>query len=90
MAPLFTSPHIADAILAVLALEAIGLALHRRRTGRGPTLRAVLPFLAAGACLVLALRGALSGARWEWIAVALTGALVAHVADLSRRWPGGD
>jgi len=42
--------------------------------------------LFAGFFLVVALRLVLSGAWPGWIAVSLTVALVAHIADLSRRW----
>jgi hypothetical protein len=35
---------------------------------------------------MLALRGALVGAWWGWIAVGLLAALVAHLFDLQRRW----
>lgn len=92
MADFFGSGRAADLLLAVLALEAAGLALYRGLTGRGPALRKLAPFLVAGGFLALALRAALAGARWPWIAAALTGALVAHVRDLATRWehgPGG-
>jgi hypothetical protein len=39
--------------------------------------------------LLLALRGALSGLQWHWVALALLMALGAHVGDLSRRWQSG-
>jgi O-antigen/teichoic acid export membrane protein len=42
---------------------------------------------AAGACLLLALRAALTGAGWAWVAAALCAALIAHLFDLVRRWP---
>jgi hypothetical protein len=42
--------------------------------------------LLAGACLLMALRSALSGSGWAWIAAWLFAALVAHLADLARRW----
>lgn len=92
MADFFASGRVADLLLAVLALEGAALAAYRRLTGRGPGLRRLAPFLVAGGCLALALRGALVGAGWPWIALALLGALVAHLADLALRWerrPGG-
>jgi hypothetical protein len=42
--------------------------------------------LLAGLFLLLALRGALAGAGWRWIALALTAACLAHVTDLGYRW----
>ena len=86
MAPLFSSPAIADLVLAVLLLEGIALAVWRRRTGRGPRPGAVLPFLVAGGCLVLALRAVLAGAAWPWTAAALVGALAAHLWQLRAAW----
>lgn len=76
---------IVDVALALAAAEAVVLVLHRRRTGRGPG-AAMLPNLAAGFCLLLALRVALAGGWWLWVAACLTGALAAHAADLRGRW----
>jgi hypothetical protein len=45
-----------------------------------------LAFLLAGACLMLALRAALVGASWEWVAAPMAGAGVAHLLDLRLRW----
>jgi hypothetical protein len=85
MPDFFASPRLADLILAVLALEALVLAVRYARTGRGPSLAAAGPFLLSGACLVLALRAVLAGAAWPWVAGGLTGALVAHLWDLRGR-----
>ena len=46
----------------------------------------MLAFLLAGACLLLALRAALVGASWPWVAAPLAGAFAAHLADLGLRW----
>jgi hypothetical protein len=43
--------------------------------------------LLAGAGLLLALRAALTASGWTSIAAYLGLALVAHLADLARRWP---
>jgi hypothetical protein len=82
----FASGHVADLILLVLALEAALLLAWRRRTGRGPSPRAVLALVLPGIALVLALRLALTGAWWGWIGLALFGALLAHLVDLAQRW----
>jgi hypothetical protein len=76
-----------DLVLAVTAIEAIALAAYHHASRRGVALPDVLANLAAGVCLLLALRGALSGAAWAWIAFWLAAAGIAHTLDLWRRWP---
>ncbi|MCE4226022.1 hypothetical protein HCU64_19915 [Methylobacterium sp. C25] len=82
MAELFASGRIIDLILALVACEALALLVWRWRRGRGPSPIALIGNIAAGACLMIALRAALSGAHWTIIAGSLLGSLVAHVADL--------
>ena len=82
----FASGRVAELILLMLVIEAVALGLHHRRTGRGISLRAVLPFLLAGAAFALSLRAALTGAGWPWVALPLIGALMAHLWDLAARW----
>ena len=53
--------------------------------GRGVPPGELLGFLVAGACLVLALRAALTGAAWPMIAVWLALSGAAQVYDLARR-----
>ena len=86
MSALFASGHIIDAILVLTVLEAIGLTVFHRTTGRGVPPGDFLVNLASGCCLLLALRLALTGEPWVWIAAALLGSLLAHVVDLTRRW----
>jgi hypothetical protein len=74
-------------VIALMALEALLLLWLRARRRQGPAPADLLGNLAAGLFLLLALRGALVGAAWPWIAASLTAALVAHLYDLSRRWP---
>ena len=52
--------------------------------------RAALPRLLPGALMMLALRAALTGAGWPWIALALALSYPAHLADLAHGPPGGD
>ncbi len=75
-----------DLIVALMVLEAIGLAAYRAWTGRGPPIDQLLPTLLAGMCLFLALRAVLAGLAWPWVAVCLGAALIAHLADLAQRW----
>jgi hypothetical protein len=78
MAALFASGRIIDAILLLTVLEA-GFLLWRRRA-------ALVLTLLSGLGVMVALRLALAGADWRWLALALLASLAAHVADLKRRW----
>ena len=79
MRQLFASGHAVDVALAVMLLEAVWLAAHRRST-----VTVALAFL-PGALILLAVRAALVGAGWPWVAVALAASFPAHLADLRRR-----
>jgi hypothetical protein len=81
------SGRVVDAILAMIVIQFAGLAWLHRRRGIGPSPRDLWPTLAAGAALLLALRAALVGAHWTWVAASLALALAAHLADIHRRWP---
>jgi hypothetical protein len=83
---LFASGRVVDLALAVVAIEAALLVWYRRRSGRGVAPAELFAFLVAGACLMLALRAALVGAAWWWVAAPMAGALVAHLLDLRLRW----
>jgi hypothetical protein len=80
-------PLIVDLVLAFTALEMLALLLWRRLTGRGLVVRQWLPMMAAGGCLMLALRLAVGGAALHWILLCLLGSAIAHATDLVRRWP---
>ena len=86
MSDLFTGTWLIDAVIAFTLVEGLALGLHHRRTGRGLAVGEFAANLAAGLCLMLALRGAVAGAEWRWIALCLLGAGVAHGTDLWRRW----
>ena len=83
----FATGQVADLLLALIAAEAAWLAW-RRRTGRSAP-AGVMPFLLAGAALVLALRLALTEAWWGWIGLALAASGAAHAVDLAGRWRRG-
>ena len=76
----------ADVVLALMALEAVVLLAVHATTGRGLAPRQLLPGLAAGALLVLALRAVLEGQGLAAATPFLLGALVAHLSDLALRW----
>ena len=79
MQPFFTSGHAVDLVLAFMAAEAVALILMKR-----PALTVVLTIL-PGVAMMLALRAAITGAGWQWIAVWLTVSLPLHLADLRHR-----
>jgi hypothetical protein len=89
MAELFSTGFIADIILAFMALEAIALVLYKRKTNRGFTQASVVWMLLPGACLVLALRAVLVGASWQWVALAVSVSLIAHLCYLRQRLRNG-
>ena len=84
---LIASGRIVDLILGLVVVQFVALVLYRRATKRGPAPADIAFTLLAGAGLLLALRAALTGAGWISIAAYLVLALVAHLADLARRWP---
>ncbi|MBL8671482.1 MAG: hypothetical protein JNK11_12575 [Alphaproteobacteria bacterium] len=86
MSELFSSGAVIDLILAIMAIECVVVAIHYRRTGRGIGLADMLGNLLAGAGLLMALRASLTQAGWELVAAWLAIALVAHLADVYRRW----
>lgn len=67
-------------ILAVLLLEAMWLTRVRGWRGGDVALR-LLP----GALMLLALRAALTGLAWPWIALTLAASFPVHLANLARR-----
>lgn len=75
-----------DAIIALVAIEGLALVAWRARTGGGPPIAATIANLFAGACLLFALRGALTGASPAMIAASLAVSFSAHGADLAGRW----
>ena len=89
MSALFASGRIVDWVLALTAVEFAALVLWRRRTGRGIAAADLAFSLLAGVCLMLAVRAALVGAWWGWVALCLLAAGIAHLADLRRRWLTG-
>lgn len=76
---LFASGHAVDIVLAVITLEAIWL------LSRGMRIADVLSLLLPGALILLALRAALVGAAWPWIAILLLASFPVHLIDLARR-----
>ena len=83
MAGFFASGHAVDFVLLVMAAEFAVLSLRRTASGadRLDRVLALMP----GVCMLLALRAALTGAPWPWVAAALAASFPFHLADLARR-----
>jgi hypothetical protein len=86
MSAALASGHLVDAILALVAVEALVLFVLWQRGERGIAPRDALPMLLAGAFLMLALRLSLTGAGWQAICFCLALGGLAHLVDLNRRW----
>lgn len=81
----FANGRLIEIVVALMLLEFVVLAALRRRGG-GVPLGGLLAVLAAGVCLMLAVRAALLDQSPAVITAWLVGGLVAHVADLVSRW----
>ena len=84
MEQLFASGRIVDLILALMLAEYLGLRWYLSQAGRA-ALSGLESYLLSGAFLLLALRVALAGGKWLWIAAFLLAAFVVHLLDLRRR-----
>jgi hypothetical protein len=71
-----------DAVIVITLLESAWLVWRRRKGLWSASLACTL---AAGLCLMLALRASLAGAGLAWIVAAVSAAGVLHVADLALR-----
>lgn len=74
-----------DLIAVLMVVEALGLIVHARTSGRGLGTRAILASIGAGFFLVVAFKSVISGASAAWTGFFLSGALAAHVVDLEGR-----
>jgi hypothetical protein len=83
---LIATGRIADLILALMAVEAMALAIYGKVTGAGIAPSCIIANSLAGAFLILALRAALANNAAIQIAIWLAAALLAHVCDLALRW----
>ena len=83
MAGFFASGHAVDLVLLVIVVEFAVLSLRRSGAlGRGlDRMLALMP----GVCMLFALRAALTGAAWPWVAAPLAASFPFHIADLIRR-----
>lgn len=82
---LFNSGIVVDIALAVIALEFAILLARAPKEDRKARAVALVLALGPGACLMLALRAALTGGHLVWVAIWLAASLPLHIADLARR-----
>lgn len=78
----FSSGRAIDLVLAFMVVEFI--VLFSRRNQASARIDVFLA-LAPGACLLLAIRAALTGAEWIWVWGFLALSLPVHLADVARR-----
>lgn len=78
----FTSGHLADLVLVVMAIEVLIIYVLMRRGRIDLPFRTYLFGVIAGCFIVLALRLALTDATGAMIAVALALSFVAHIGEL--------
>ncbi len=83
---LILSGRIVDLMLVVISVEVIAVLLYRRLRGGGIAALPLLMNVGAGGSLMVALKFALSGAPWTWLAGSLIASLVFHVTDQALRW----
>lgn len=76
---LFASGHAVDIVLAVLAVELVWLVTRGKWRVADALLR-----LGPGAMMLVAVRAALTGQDWPWIALALLASFPLHIADLAK------
>ncbi|MDX2235692.1 MAG: hypothetical protein NW200_14430 [Hyphomonadaceae bacterium] len=74
-----------DLVLAIIALEFVVLLARAAPGGRGRRAVDLGLALAPGACILMALRAALTGEAWGVVAFWLAASFPVHVADLLRR-----
>ena len=79
MTALFSSGHAVDIVLAIIVVEFVWL------TARGRSAVAVALLLLPAVFMLLALRAALTGLDWYWVAIPLAVSLPLHLADLRHR-----
>jgi hypothetical protein len=79
MSWLFASGHAVDLVLLFMLVEGTWLVARKWQA------LTVVLMLGPGALMLLALRAALTGMPWYWIALPLTVSLPLHLADVRHR-----
>jgi len=91
MADFVQSGALIDAILVLVALEALAFLVLYKLVPTAPRLFAphlatLWPTLLSGALLMLAVRLSITDAPWTWIASVLAAAGLSHVVDIMLRF----
>lgn len=73
-----------DLVLIVVVIEFVVL-VTLRKGRRAAAAKDLFFALMPGALLLLALKAALAGAEWPWIAAFISASFPFHLADLARR-----
>jgi hypothetical protein len=82
----YQGPLVVDIAIGFITLETLLLWTFHKLTGRGLALPNCILTILSGACLMLALRCALTPDGWPGMALFLIAAGIAHGADLRTRW----
>lgn len=89
MSEFISSGRVIDLALAMVVLEMAALLALRAWRSDFPYSPDLMAELSAGAGLLCACRLLIAGAAWRYPALALGGALAAHIAALQFRWRAG-
>lgn len=73
-------------VIGVTLLEGVALGLYRWRTGKGVAAKDFVANWMSGLCLMFALRSALTGTWWGWVALWLLASGLIHAGDVWSRW----
>lgn len=87
MVEFLASPRLIELIMAVILVELVAVFAWHHATGRGPRPLLLLPNLAAGFFLLLALWVVLTDAPTVLVPLALAASFGWHLLDLRWRWP---
>jgi hypothetical protein len=85
---MYDSAGIVDLVVVLAVAEALGIVGYRLMTGRGPAPGGFMANMLSGISLLVALRCAIGGAWFGWIALCLLASLLFNLIDLRRRWDG--
>jgi hypothetical protein len=82
----FEASQLIDLVIVATLLEWAALAWLWRSRRRGLRPAALARMFLPGLCLMLAMRSAVVGTPWYWMAVLLSAAGLSHAVDLKSRW----
>ena len=72
LALFFSNGRAVDLAIAITVMEGVVLAVYHRVTGRGVAPKQYVLNVMSALCLMLALRLALTGSAWLWVALSLS------------------